>query len=88
MAVFGAPTAHGDDPERAVRAALAVREAVTALNAEQPELELSIRGAVTTGEAVVSLSARPTLAEAMVAGDVVQKPGSATRVRNASTNAP
>src|SRR5215469_17504860 len=28
MAVFGAPTAHGDDPERAVRAALAVREAV------------------------------------------------------------
>ena len=71
MAVFGAPTAHGDDPERAVRAALAVREAVTALNAEQPELELSIRGAVTTGEAVVSLSARPALGEAMVAGDVV-----------------
>src|SRR5215831_12393743 len=25
MAVFGAPTAHGDDPERAVRAPLAVR---------------------------------------------------------------
>src|SRR5690348_4101640 len=35
MAVFGAPTAHGDDPERAVRAALAVREAVSALNADQ-----------------------------------------------------
>src|SRR6185312_10929699 len=32
MAVFGAPTAHGDDPERAVRAALAVREAVADLN--------------------------------------------------------
>ena len=32
MAVFGAPTAHGDDPERAVRAALAVREAVETLN--------------------------------------------------------
>jgi class 3 adenylate cyclase len=71
MAVFGAPTAHGDDPERAVRAALAVREAVTELNAEQPGLELSIRGAVNTGEAVVSLSARPALGEAMVAGDVV-----------------
>jgi class 3 adenylate cyclase len=71
MAVFGAPTAHGDDPERAVRAALAVREAVTALNAEQPGLELSIRGAVNTGEAVVSLSARPSHGEAMVAGDVV-----------------
>src|SRR5215218_6809997 len=26
MGVFGAPVAHGDDPERAVRAALAVRD--------------------------------------------------------------
>jgi class 3 adenylate cyclase len=71
MAVFGAPTAHGDDPERAVRAALAVRDAVEVLNAEQPALELRIRGAVNTGEAVVALSARPALGEAMVAGDVV-----------------
>jgi class 3 adenylate cyclase len=71
MAVFGAPTAHGDDPERAVRAALAVRDAVVGLNEEQPELELRIRGAVNTGEAVVTLSARPALGEAMVAGDVV-----------------
>jgi class 3 adenylate cyclase len=71
MAVFGAPTAHGDDPERAVRAALSVRDAVTTLNAEQPGLELRIRGAVNTGEAVVTLSARPALGEAMVAGDVV-----------------
>jgi class 3 adenylate cyclase len=71
MAVFGAPTAHGDDPERAVRAALAVRDAVARLNAERPELELRIRGAVNTGEAVVTLTARPALGEAMVAGDVV-----------------
>ncbi len=71
MAVFGAPTSHGDDPERAVRAALAVRDAVTTLNTERPELELSIRGAVNTGEAVVTLSARPSHGEAMVAGDVV-----------------
>ena len=28
VAVFGAPVAHEDDPERAVRAALAVRDAV------------------------------------------------------------
>jgi class 3 adenylate cyclase len=71
MAVFGAPTAHGDDPERAVLAALAVRDAVESLNAKQPGLELRIRGAVNTGEAVVTLSARPSLGEAMVAGDVV-----------------
>jgi class 3 adenylate cyclase len=71
MAVFGAPTAHGDDPERAVRAALAVRDSVAELNAKQPELELRIRGAVNTGEAVATLSARPALGEAMVAGDVV-----------------
>jgi class 3 adenylate cyclase len=71
VGLFGAPTAHGDDPERAVRAALAVREAVEALNADQPELELRIRGAVNTGEAIVTLSARAELGEAMVAGDVV-----------------
>jgi class 3 adenylate cyclase len=31
MAMFGAPVAHEDDPQRAVRAALAVREAVRGL---------------------------------------------------------
>jgi len=29
MALFGAPVAHEDDPERAVRAALAIRDAMT-----------------------------------------------------------
>lgn len=71
MAVFGAPTAHGDDAERAVRAALTVRDAVDALNAEQPELDLHIRAAVNTGNAVVVVDARPGAGEAMVAGDVV-----------------
>src|SRR5437763_11825195 len=36
MAVFGAPTAHGDDPERAVSAALAIREAVAARSGAHP----------------------------------------------------
>ena len=71
MAVFGAPTAHGDDPERAVRAALAVRDAVEDLNARHPELDLQIRVAVNTGDAVVALDANPASGEAMVAGDVV-----------------
>jgi class 3 adenylate cyclase len=71
MAVFGAPLAYGDDPERAVRAALAVQEALAALNAGDPELHLQTRIAVNTGEALVAIDARPGLGEAMVAGDVV-----------------
>ena len=53
MALFGAPTAHEDDPERAIRAALAIRDWVR----EQDDLQLRI--AVTTGEALVALGARP-----------------------------
>src|SRR5438876_2354587 len=71
MAVFGAPTAHEDDPERAVRAGLAVLEAIEELNAADGSLALSVRIGVNTGEAVVSLDARPELGEAIVAGDVV-----------------
>jgi len=67
MGVFGAPLAHGDDAERAVRAAFVVRDAVCAL----PDGGLQIRVAVNTGEAVVSLNARAALGESMVAGDVV-----------------
>jgi class 3 adenylate cyclase len=71
MAVFGAPVAYGDDPERGVRAAFAVREALADLNASDPDLDLQARIAVNTGEAVVALAARPGHGEAMVAGDVV-----------------
>ena len=81
VAVFGAPTAHGDDPERAVRAALAVREAVAELNAADPELDLQVRLAVNTGEAIVSLGARTEAGEAMVAGDVVN---TASRLQTAA----
>ena len=70
MAVFGAPAAHEDDPERAVRAALAVREAVAELN-EDAHVELHVRVAVNTGEAVVVLAAGAGTGEGMVAGDVV-----------------
>src|SRR5690349_8269320 len=65
MAVFGAPTAHEDDPERAVRAALAIRDWA------QEQDALQVRIAVNTGEALVRLGARPVEGEAMVAGDVV-----------------
>src|ERR671933_1148406 len=63
MAVFGAPAAHEDDPERAVRAALAIRD----WSVEQANLH--VRVAVNTGAALVNLGARPAEGEAMVAGD-------------------
>jgi class 3 adenylate cyclase len=81
VALFGAPTAFGDDPERAVRAALAVRDAVADLDQREPRLDLRLRIAVNTGEALVTLGARPELGEAMVAGDVVN---TASRLQSAA----
>ncbi len=71
MGVFGAPVAHGDDPERAVRAALAIRDALSELNAADPELDLQVRVAVNTGEAIVAMGADLGKGEGLVAGDVV-----------------
>src|SRR5438045_2597014 len=45
MALFGAPAAHEDDPERAVRAALAIRDWV-----RETSEDLQVRIAVNTGE--------------------------------------
>ena len=64
VAVFGAPIVHEDDAERAVRAALAIRDSMA-------ESDVGVRIAVNTGEALVSLDANPTQGEGMVAGDVV-----------------
>jgi len=64
MALFGAPTAHEDDPERAVRAALAIRDFAR-------EGGLELRVGVTTGEALISLDSNPAGGEGMAAGDVV-----------------
>src|SRR5206468_992526 len=75
MAVFGAPAAHEDDPERAVRAALAIRDAMS------EDGRLKVRIAVTTGEALVTLGARPSEGEGMAAGDVVN---TAARLQNAA----
>src|SRR4029077_18526988 len=66
MALFGAPIAHEDDPERAVRAALAIRDWVLD---EQADLQLRI--AVNTGEVLVTLGAHPAQGEGMASGDVV-----------------
>jgi len=71
MALFGAPVAHEDDPERAVRAALAICEAIAEFNQADPSLDLHLRVGVTTGEALVVLDARPVEGEGMASGDVV-----------------
>ena len=65
VALFGAPLAHEDDAERAVRAALAIRD--WALEQQTTQ----VRVAITTGEALVRLGAQPLAGEGMASGDVV-----------------
>jgi class 3 adenylate cyclase/tetratricopeptide (TPR) repeat protein len=68
MAVWGTPTATEDDAERAVRAALDLVAAVSALGDELGAPELRARAGVLTGEAAVTIGAE---GEGMVAGDLV-----------------
>ncbi len=71
MAVFGAPLAHEDDAERAVRAGLRILEAIAELNEADPSLALQVRIGINSGEGVVALGARPEQGEGIVTGDVV-----------------
>ena len=81
MAVFGAPVAHEDDAERAVRAGLRILEAIEELNEADPALSLQVRIGINTGEAVVALGARPEEGEGIVTGDVVN---TASRLQGAA----
>jgi class 3 adenylate cyclase/predicted ATPase len=63
MAVWGTPVTHEDDPERAVRAAVELVDAVAAM-----EGDLQARVGVQTGDAAVTLGAS---GQGMVAGDLV-----------------
>src|SRR5499427_4392591 len=74
MAVFGAPVAHEDDAERAVRAGLAIRDW-----ADEEQIELRI--GINTGEALVTLGARPDEGQSFAAGDVVN---TAARLQSAA----
>ncbi|MGH2931828.1 MAG: AAA family ATPase [Gaiellaceae bacterium] len=76
MALFGAPVAHEDDPERAVRAALTIRDWVRDQGGT-----LHLRIAVGTGEALVTLDARPNEGEGMASGDVIN---TAARLQSAA----
>ena len=68
MAVWGTPVAREDDAERAVRAALALTQAVVALGADAGMPDLKVRAGVLTGSAAVDLAAQ---GEGMVLGDSV-----------------
>ncbi len=68
MAVWGVPTAHEDDAERAVRAGLDLAEAVTAFGESVGAPGLAMRVGVVTGEVAVTLGATN---QGMVAGDAV-----------------
>jgi adenylate cyclase len=66
MAIFGAPQAHDDDAERALRAALRIREAVEGLDSD-----LQVRIGVNTGEVVGGMGSGPQSGDYTVSGDAV-----------------
>jgi class 3 adenylate cyclase/tetratricopeptide (TPR) repeat protein len=74
MALFGAPAAREDDAERAVRAALAIRDAAA-------EDGFEVRVAVNTGEALVTVDAQTGAGEHTASGDVVN---TAARLQSAA----
>ena len=83
MAVFGLPAIHEDDPERAVRAALAMHERLRRMNAEiDPSwgVTLRMRVGINTGEVVANRHAAQK-GEFMVTGDAVNV---AARLRSAA----
>jgi class 3 adenylate cyclase len=81
MAAFGAPVAHEDDVERAVRAGLGILDSIQELNEADPDLDLKVRVGINTGEAVVAVGARTEQGEGLVTGDVVN---TAARIESAA----
>ena len=70
MAVFGAPVAHGNDPERAVRAAIDIHQAVAGLTRDNGEA-LSVHIGVASGQVVASGTGSAAHQEYTVTGDSV-----------------
>jgi class 3 adenylate cyclase/tetratricopeptide (TPR) repeat protein len=67
MAVFGVPTAHEDDPERAVRAGLRILEGVEELNEQNEKLSFAVRIGINSGIAMVTTGGQGE----RIVGDVV-----------------
>ena len=58
MAVFGAPVAHEDDPERAVRAGLAMQGAMDEINEQIPGVDFALRVGINSGEVLAGQDGR------------------------------
>ncbi|MEP9361396.1 adenylate/guanylate cyclase domain-containing protein [Nocardioides sp. CN2-186] len=78
MAVWGVPTAHEDDAERAVRAGLELVNTIAALGSDIDVADLAMRVGIVTGEVAVTIGAEQ---QGMVAGDAVN---TASRVQTAA----
>jgi class 3 adenylate cyclase len=70
MAVFGAPIAHGNDVERAVRAACEIHDAMAALSAEVGK-PLATHIGIANGEVVAASTGSAVRADYTVIGDAV-----------------
>jgi class 3 adenylate cyclase len=81
VGVFGVPAVHEDDPERAVRAALRILEALEGMT--RPDgTPLQARCGVNTGEALVRLDVDPSSGAGFLTGDAVN---TAARLEAAAT---
>ncbi len=78
MAVWGVPTSHEDDAERAVRAGLELVNRIDALGIDLDVEGLAMRVGIVTGEVAVTVGAEQ---QGMVAGDAVN---TAARVQSAA----
>ena len=84
MAVFGAPVAHDEDPERAIRAAMAMHERMVALNVDwMPRLRstLNLHIGINTGPVVAGTIGAGRDSAYAVTGDTVNL---AARLQNAA----
>ena len=86
LALFGAPIGHEDDPERAVRAALAIRDVVSAYGddvREAYEVTIAVRVAVNTGPVALAETDVPDAERYNALGDTVNV---AARLQSAVAN--
>ncbi len=82
MALFGAPIAHEDDPERALRAALEMMDAIAAVN-RQHGAELGIHIGINSGPVIAGQIGSENRRDYSVMGDAVNL---AARLEDASSS--